>query len=86
MWIFVVGIVVICLLFFIGGTLVGYSICSKQIKDSTDSTKSRHPLPNPQDILGKVIDQQAAAITSRIRTPTPTALQQAETYKQTYID
>jgi hypothetical protein len=85
-WIFVIGIVSSSLLFFVSGTLVGYSVCHRQAKAGDSSKPHRKPLPNPTNIIGKIVDRQAMSLTSRIRTPTPTAVEQAESYEQYYLE
>ena len=82
-WIFVLGIFICSLLFFLSGALVGYSVSQKSVYDtSADNDKPIHKASkNINPIIGRIINRQVSRLNTKTRIPTPKAVIQARKYK-----
>ena len=85
-WIFVVSFLICGFLFFISGSLVGYSVCDKQVKDAALGKDKPARKPNIvtgviSPIIGRVVDKQTMKLEAKVRTPTLPAIQKASRYK-----
>lgn len=86
-WVFVLGIVCCSLLFFVAGTLIGYSVSQKKVHESIVSNEksTRKPSKNINPIIGRIVQHQISRFNTKTRIPTPKAIIQARRYKSIII-
>ncbi len=86
-WIFVLGIICCSLLFFLSGTLVGYSVSQNSIQEevTSDGKITRKPSKNINPIIGRIVHHQISRFNTKTRVPTPKAVVQARRYKSMII-
>lgn len=83
-WIFILGVIVCSILFFISGILSGYLYCEKSFAiEAEEKIKNpRKPSAEPKNILiGKIIGKQVGDIRKKARIPTIAAIQKAQKYR-----
>ena len=91
-WIFIASFFSCSLLFFISGSLVGYSICEKSIVKK--ELESVHKEPRKPSIIegvisplvGRLTNRQIEVSKTRTRTPSTPAIQQANRYRELLHD
>ncbi|MDR1233851.1 MAG: hypothetical protein LBJ92_01710 [Holosporales bacterium] len=82
---FIIGIVCSMFLFFISGTLVGYSVCDKVTKchDAKNGKPPRAPKPDKTTtrLMPMPLPSRHNVLTPRIRTPSHPAIAMAQAYR-----
>ncbi|MDR0942795.1 MAG: hypothetical protein LBM19_04295 [Holosporales bacterium] len=84
-WAFIGGILVCGVLFFLSGTLIGYSAYDKELKSAaTEKAKpSRKPSKQINPLIGNIVKSKIRArITSKVRIPSSPAIAKAKTYSR----
>ena len=86
-WLLALAIFICCLLFFISGTLVGYSAGEKTAQESSlvPEKEIRKPSKNINPLIGRIINRQVSRLNSKTRIPTPKAVTQARQYKSRVV-
>lgn len=83
-WMFVVGVIICAVLFFLSGTLTGYLYCEKSFaKTTTETIKNpRQPSSKPKNaLIGRIIRKQTMDLKKKIRIPTNPALRKYQEYR-----
>ncbi|MDR0744788.1 MAG: hypothetical protein LBE97_02430 [Holosporales bacterium] len=85
-WIFISGILACSILFFFSGTLIGYSVGSKNIESTEIEQNRKKRTPSRikgtfSPLIESIIQKHTSQIQSKIRMPSQLALEKANTIK-----
>ena len=91
-WTFIIGFFLSGGLFFLAGTLTGYSYCEKVYKKTaTDDNNENKTQRKPSDehltpglIVGKIVNKHVAKLRGNVRAPSTPAIKKARTYRNEY--
>ncbi|MDR3030785.1 MAG: hypothetical protein LBU35_00145 [Holosporales bacterium] len=86
-WIFILGILCCSVLFFLSGTLIGYSVREDCNSSSVRKNEKKKRIPSAiiggllSPLVDRVVDNRIARIQSRLRTPSQPAIEKANGYR-----
>ncbi len=85
-WMFIFVVCLSVMLFFVAGTLIGYSYCEKSLNNipQRNDNEIRHPsekLDKTKLVVERIFDKQAGKLKAKIRVPSIPAITKAKSYK-----